>query len=229
MEQCLSLWNIRHSLHLAIIPIWNVRLTFGKRANVSREVGLHTSRSRDNIAGTIHPFKSRGLQRLRLRQSTRESTRVTESSHDMSPGPDYEWYIVQHPTSTSPETVCNLDFHLRPHFLQARVSCNCKKACDMRRCRCFKNDSKCSVYCHKSVEHNFGNLKLLSERTETSLLPRESLQDADSDSSDGNIGNENPSTAESPRLASTASAISSLRSSTFRLTRSSTRLYTSAE
>jgi hypothetical protein len=87
----------------------------------------------------------------------------------------------------NPETVY-LDTHPRPHFLQARVSCNCKKACDMQ--HCFKNDSKCSVYCHKSDEHNCSNLKPLSERTEISLLPRESLQDVDSDSSDSNIGNE---------------------------------------
>jgi len=126
----------------------------------------------------------------------------------------------------NPETVY-LDTHPRPHFLQTGVSCNCKKACDMQ--RCFKNDSKCSVYCHKSDEHNCGNLKPLSERTEISFLPREPLQDVDSDSSDSNIGNENPSTAEPPRLASTASAISSLCSSTLRLTRSSTRPNTSTE
>ena len=129
----------------------------------------------------------------------------------------------------NPETVCNLDSHLRPHFLQAGVLCNCKKACDMRRCRCFKNDSKCSVYCHKSDEHNCGNLKPLSERTEISLLPRESLQDADSDSSGRKIDNETPSTAEPPRLASTASAIWSLCSSTLCLTKSSTCLNASAE
>ena len=45
------------------------------------------------------------------------------------------------------------------------VSCNCKKGCGTRRCRCYKNDLKCSVYCH-NTDYDCGNLKPLTERTE---------------------------------------------------------------
>ncbi|RPB21518.1 hypothetical protein L211DRAFT_840705, partial [Terfezia boudieri ATCC MYA-4762] len=31
------------------------------------------------------------------------------------------------------------------------VSCICKKSCANRRCRCYKNDLKCSIYCHTKV------------------------------------------------------------------------------
>ena len=56
---------------------------------------------------------------------------------------------------------------------RAGVSCNCKKTCDTRRCRCFKNELRCSVYCHKDDDHDCGNLKPLSEHTELSLISHE--------------------------------------------------------
>ena len=33
------------------------------------------------------------------------------------------------------------------------VSCNCKKGCGTRRCRCYKNDLKCSIYCQIGRAH----------------------------------------------------------------------------
>jgi len=56
---------------------------------------------------------------------------------------------------------------------RAGVSCNCKKTCDQRRCRCFKNELRCSVYSHKDDDHDCANLKPLSERTEQSLISHE--------------------------------------------------------
>jgi len=52
------------------------------------------------------------------------------------------------------------------------VSCTCKKSCSNRRCRCFKNDLKCSIYCHTKVstDHDCGNLSALAERTQVGLL-----------------------------------------------------------
>lgn len=44
------------------------------------------------------------------------------------------------------------------------ISCNCKKQCTLR-CRCQKNQAKCSVYCHTG-EHDCGNLSALDVRTE---------------------------------------------------------------
>ena len=38
------------------------------------------------------------------------------------------------------------------------VSCNCKKGCGTRRCRCYKNDLKCSIYCH-NTDYDCKNLK----------------------------------------------------------------------
>jgi len=51
------------------------------------------------------------------------------------------------------------------------VSCTCKKSCSNRRCRCFKNDFKCSIYCHTKVsnDHDCGNLSVLAERTQIGL------------------------------------------------------------
>ena len=39
--------------------------------------------------------------------------------------------------------------------------------------RCFKNELRCSVYCHKDDDHDCGNLKPLSEHTELSLISHE--------------------------------------------------------
>jgi len=51
------------------------------------------------------------------------------------------------------------------------VSYKCKKSCDRRRCRCFKNGLECSIYCH-SDGHDCGNMKPVVQRTEMSLMPR---------------------------------------------------------
>jgi hypothetical protein len=56
---------------------------------------------------------------------------------------------------------------------RAGVSCNCKKTCDTRHCRCFKNKLRCSVYCHKDDDQDFGNMKPLSKCTEQSLISHE--------------------------------------------------------
>ena len=50
------------------------------------------------------------------------------------------------------------------------VSRNCKTGCGTRRCRCYRNDLKCSIYCH-NTECDCSNLKPPTERTEISLLP----------------------------------------------------------
>ena len=53
------------------------------------------------------------------------------------------------------------------------VTCNCKKGCRTRRCRCYKNDLKCSIYCH-NTDYDCSSLEPLTERTEIPLSPRES-------------------------------------------------------
>ena len=65
---------------------------------------------------------------------------------------------------------------------KAGVSCNCKKSCDSRRCRCFKNGLECSIYCH-SDDHDCGNMKPVAQRTEMSLMPRPAWDQ--SEASDG--------------------------------------------
>ena len=73
------------------------------------------------------------------------------------------------------------------------VSCNCKKGCGTRRCRCYKNDLKCSVYCH-NTDYDCKNLKPLAERTEISFMPRESWGVLDC--SEGNASEGDQSTGE---------------------------------
>ena len=48
------------------------------------------------------------------------------------------------------------------------ISCQCKGQCSTNRCRCFKNNLRCSVHCHREV-HDCGFLKPLTERTEANL------------------------------------------------------------
>ena len=52
------------------------------------------------------------------------------------------------------------------------VSCTRKKSCSNRRCQCFKNDLKCSIYCHTKVStsHDCDNLSVLAERAQIGLL-----------------------------------------------------------
>ena len=80
---------------------------------------------------------------------------------------------------------------------KAGVSCNCKKSCDTRRCRCFKNSLQCSIYCHND-DYDCGNLKPLAQRTELSLVPRDSWELSDSRSmasdTEGNLGAINAAT-----------------------------------
>ena len=64
------------------------------------------------------------------------------------------------------------------------VSCNCKKGCGTLRCRCYKNDLKCSIYCH-NTDYDCGNLKPLTECTEVSPMPRESWGASDRPEDDG--------------------------------------------
>lgn len=53
--------------------------------------------------------------------------------------------------------------------IRIAVSCQCKAACNTRRCRCFREMQKCSVHCHKD-EYDCGNLSALTVRTEAALI-----------------------------------------------------------
>jgi len=68
-------------------------------------------------------------------------------------------------------TVCDNSYSQASISNKAGMSCNCKKSCDSRRCRCFKNGLECSIYCH-SDDHDCGNMKRVAQRTEISLMPR---------------------------------------------------------
>lgn len=50
------------------------------------------------------------------------------------------------------------------------ISCKCKGLCNTKRCRCFKENQRCSVYCHFSAEHDCGFLASLDLRTEKALI-----------------------------------------------------------
>jgi hypothetical protein len=52
------------------------------------------------------------------------------------------------------------------------VSCQCTGACNTNRCRCFKNQVRCSVHCHRE-EHDCGFLKELIDRTERNLVKKD--------------------------------------------------------
>jgi len=68
-------------------------------------------------------------------------------------------------------TACDNSYSQASTSNKAGVSCNCKKSCDSRRCRCFENGLECSIYCH-SDDHDCGNMKPVAQRTGMSLLPR---------------------------------------------------------
>lgn len=52
--------------------------------------------------------------------------------------------------------------------VRVRISCQCRNDCKTRRCRCIKEQKKCSIHCHED-EHDCGNLSQLSERTQHAL------------------------------------------------------------
>jgi hypothetical protein len=52
------------------------------------------------------------------------------------------------------------------------VSCKCKGLCATKRCNCWKNERKCSVYCHADKDHDCGWLASMALRTEKALMPR---------------------------------------------------------
>jgi hypothetical protein len=56
------------------------------------------------------------------------------------------------------------------------ISCQCNGQCNTKRCRCFKNSVKCSIHCHRE-DHDCGNLKALTERTEYSLVDQSGDED----------------------------------------------------
>ena len=77
------------------------------------------------------------------------------------------------------------------------VSCNCKKGCGTRGCRCYKNDPKSSIYCH-NTDYDCKNLKPLAERTEISLMPRELWGVLDCSEGDASEGDQSTSETQAP-------------------------------
>ncbi len=66
-----------------------------------------------------------------------------------------------------------LSLAAREGSISARVgvSCQYKGSCNTKRCRCFKEDKKCSVHCHRD-DYDCGNLSNLVIRTEIVLVGR---------------------------------------------------------
>ena len=55
---------------------------------------------------------------------------------------------------------------------QVAIKCGCKKnSCTSGRCKCFKNDVGCSIYCHGD-DRDCGNLSSIQTRTELALISR---------------------------------------------------------
>lgn len=51
------------------------------------------------------------------------------------------------------------------------ISCKCKGKCNTKRCRCFKEQKKCSVHCYSGDDdHDCGFLASLALRTEKALV-----------------------------------------------------------
>ena len=62
------------------------------------------------------------------------------------------------------------------------VSCNCKKSCTTQsRCKCQKNNVKCSQYCHNACQ-DCGNIGPIHEGTE--VIVRSRSEDGDNDDDD---------------------------------------------
>jgi hypothetical protein len=52
------------------------------------------------------------------------------------------------------------------------ILCKCKGLYATKRCNCWKNDCKCSVYCYADKDHDCGWLASMALRTEKALMPR---------------------------------------------------------
>jgi hypothetical protein len=51
------------------------------------------------------------------------------------------------------------------------ISCKCKGLYATKRCNCWKNERKCSVYCYADKDHDCGWLASMALRTEKALIP----------------------------------------------------------
>ena len=68
------------------------------------------------------------------------------------------------------------------------VSCNCKKSCTTQsRCKCQKNNIKCSQYCH-NARRDCGNIGPIHEGTEVTVRSRSEDGDDDDDDDDDGEG-----------------------------------------
>jgi len=52
------------------------------------------------------------------------------------------------------------------------ISCQYKGQCATKRCRRFKENQECLVYCHRDAEHDCGFLAPLSKRTKVAIRPK---------------------------------------------------------
>lgn len=52
------------------------------------------------------------------------------------------------------------------------ICCTCQKQCNTKRCRCIKNNMKCSTHCHKILNLACGNFAPIATRDEISLVDR---------------------------------------------------------
>jgi Integrase zinc binding domain len=80
------------------------------------------------------------------------------------------WSDIVIPDSTK-EVALSLAAREGSTSARVGISCQCKGSCNTKRCRCFKEDKKCSVHCHRD-EHDCGNLSSLVIRTEMALIDR---------------------------------------------------------
>lgn len=67
---------------------------------------------------------------------------------------------------------------LASNVTEVLLFCSCQNAssCQTKRCKCFKNNAKCTDFCHRSVNLECGNLASTTERTKRVFISRVPLQ-----------------------------------------------------
>src|SRR4051794_19886965 len=56
------------------------------------------------------------------------------------------------------------------------ISCNCRTVCKTKKCVCYKNDVRCSIYCHAEDDHSCINLSDLADITESRDVARSTIE-----------------------------------------------------
>ena len=121
----------------------------------------------------IHAVPHEGLYRLRTQYGiisrlyhTNVLLRVPATAHDSIKS------TIDFETNRNKFLTLGAAAALNSTADRVQIKCKCATNCDTKRCKCYKNEQRCTVYCHVDDDHPCINFAPLGERTQASLVQR---------------------------------------------------------